>query len=125
MLSHSMAPFEVLDYETVNKFLPERQLSWCLHPSMGRSTFGSVTPALEYSQFRAKLAEDIVAALAAYRKRSAELDDLTGHQSGGFFRSYRTEGAKYFVLSMGSMAVEAELAVDRLREQGIAAPGCG
>ncbi len=123
LLSHSMAPFEVLDSEIVKQFLPERQLSWCLHPSMGRATFGSVTPALEYSQFRAKLAEDIASALSAYGKRSAELDDLTGHQSGGFFRAYRTEGAKYFVLSMGSMAVEAELAVDLLREQNIAAAG--
>lgn len=123
LLSHSMAPFEVLDKNIVKQFLPERELSWCLHPAMGRATFGSVTPALEYSEFRAKLAEDIFAAAKVYETCSSELDGLTGHQSGGFFQAYRTENAKYFVLSMGSMAVEAELAVDQLREQGIEAAG--
>jgi len=54
---------------------------------------------------------------------SKEYERLTGRWHGGHFETYRPEGAEYFLFSMGSMGKEMEIAVDLLREQGIAAAG--
>ncbi|AYO29603.1 hypothetical protein D2962_02365 [Biomaibacter acetigenes] len=52
-----------------------------------------------------------------------EYEKLTGHWHGGLFDVYRTEKTEFFLLSMGSMASEMELAVDILRDKGIPAAG--
>jgi len=36
LLSHSMLPFDTLDQETINRFLPPYRPDWKLHPPMGR-----------------------------------------------------------------------------------------
>ena len=119
LLSHSMAPFEEIPREVADKFLPEYNPAWRLHPSVGRETFSAVTPAKEYSEFRARLAKDLNGAAEVIEKFGRELDALTGHHVCSMLAPYKTEGAEYFVLSMGSMAVEAELAIDKLREAGV------
>lgn len=118
-LSHSMAPYEAIKAETVHQFLPPRPLKWCLHPQVSHYMFGSVTPAKEYSEYRALLAQDLLTAEVAYKKLGAELDALTGHGSSKVIVPYRTDDAKYFVFSMGSMGAEAELAIDSLRDKGV------
>jgi len=121
ILSHSIAPYEQIDEETAARFLPEYKPAWALHPSFGRQTFGAVSAAKEYEQFRTDLAKTVNSAAETFKFRGCELDALTGHNVCSLIEPYRTEQAEYFVLSMGTMGVEAEVAVDMLRERGIKA----
>ncbi|MCR4431169.1 MAG: hypothetical protein NUV45_09155 [Tepidanaerobacteraceae bacterium] len=120
LLSHSMMPFETVDQDIIDEFLPPFEPAWRLHPQWG-GTFGNVTPAENYAPFRHSLAADIRKAGEVIEKIAREFEKLTGHWHGGLFDAYRTEDAEFFLLSMGSMASEMELAVDILRDKGIPA----
>ncbi len=122
LLSHSMMPFEIVDQEIIDGFLPPFSPAWRLHPQWG-GTFGNVTPSDQYPPYRNSLAADIVKAGEIIEKNAREYQRLTGHWHGGLFDIYRPEGAEVFLLSMGSMAAEMELAVDILREEGVPAAG--
>lgn len=122
LLSHSMMPFELVDQDIIDTFLPDFEPNWRLHPKWG-GTFGSVTPSDQYVPFRTSLAEDIVTAGELIKKYTREYKELTGHWHGDLFSVYRPEEAEFFLLSMGSMAAEMELAVDILRKEGIPAAG--
>ena len=121
LLSHSMAPFKLVDDEMVKNYLPPFKPIWQLHPDVSKQTYSNVTPANLYSDYREKLATDIMKAVGAFENYGTELDDLTGHDICKLFSAYKTEDADTFIMSMGSMGMEAELAVDILREQGIKA----
>ena len=122
LLSHSMMPFELVEQETIDKFLPAFAPTWRLHPSCG-GTFGNVTPSDQYVPFRTSLAADIVSAAELIVAGANEYRELTGHWHGDLFEAYRTDGAEIFLFSMGSMGKEMELAVDILRQAGIPAAG--
>jgi pyruvate ferredoxin oxidoreductase alpha subunit/2-oxoisovalerate ferredoxin oxidoreductase alpha subunit len=120
LLSHSMLPYEPISEETARSYLPDRDPEWCLHPSYGRKTFASVTPAYEYSEFRARLAADTLKAFDVMEKRGKELDAFTGHGvCSSVVKNYKVGDADVIIVSIGSMGVEAELSADLLREQGI------
>jgi pyruvate ferredoxin oxidoreductase alpha subunit/2-oxoisovalerate ferredoxin oxidoreductase alpha subunit len=122
LLSHSMMPFEIVDQEIIDEFLPTFEPAWRLHPQWG-GTFGSVTPPENYSPFRHSLAADIMKAGDIIIKNAREYQKLTGHWHGGLFEVYRPENAEFFLLSMGSMAAEMESTVNTLRSEGIPAAG--
>jgi pyruvate/2-oxoacid:ferredoxin oxidoreductase alpha subunit len=122
LLSHSMMPFEIVDQEIIDEFLPVFQPDWRLHPDWG-GTFGNVTPSDEYAPFRNRLADDMIKAGELIKNYAREYKELTGHWHGDLFDVYRPEAGEYFLLSMGSMAAEMELAVDILRKEGIPATG--
>ena len=122
LLSHSMMPFVEVEQEVADEFLPPFNPAWKLLPDFPY-TFGSVTPSEHYVPFRTSLAEDIMAAETVILDAAKEFKRLTGRWHGGLFQEYRPEGAQVFLLSMGSMGAEMEMAVDILRHEGIAAAG--
>jgi pyruvate/2-oxoacid:ferredoxin oxidoreductase alpha subunit len=122
LISHSMMPFNVVDQDIIDEFLPVFEPDWRLHPQWG-GTFGNVTPPENYVPYRNSLGEDIMKAGEIIEKNAREYQKLTGHWHGGLFDIYRPENAEFFLLSMGSMAAEMELAVDSFRNKGIPAAG--
>jgi len=122
LVSHSAMPFHTLDQNVVDEFLPAYDPSWRLHPQWG-GTFGNVTPSNHYATFRNQLTADMKQAGEVFLQASQEYEKRSGRSQSGHFEVYRPEGATHFLLSMGSMGKEMELAVDILREQGIAAAG--
>jgi pyruvate/2-oxoacid:ferredoxin oxidoreductase alpha subunit len=121
LVSHSAMPFHTLDQTQVDRFLPPYEPAWRLHPQWG-GTFGNVTPSDQYVPFRTGLTTAMKQAGDLFLKFSQEYETLSGRpQSGGHFEVYRPEGAEYFLLAMGSMGKEMELAVDLLRDQGVPA----
>ena len=122
LLSHSMMPFETVEQEIVDDFLPPFNPKWKLLPDYPY-TFGNVTPSEHYVPFRTSLAADIMGADQVIVAAAEEYQKLTGHWHGGLFKVYRPEDAEVFLLSMGSMGAEMEMAVDLLREAGIPAAG--
>jgi len=122
LLSHAMMPFEIVDQDVIDQFLPPFEPAWRLHPQWG-GTFGNVTPSENYVPFRKGLSDDIMKVGGMIKKHAQDYRELTGHWHGDLFEVYRPEQAEFFLLSMGSMAAEMELAVDSLRNKGIPAAG--
>lgn len=122
LLSHSMMPFETVEQEIIDGFLPSFEPAWRLHPDCG-GTFSNVTPSENYVPFRTALSDDTMAAADVIVEAAREYEKLTGRWHGGLFDIYRAEDAEYFLLSMGSMGTEMEIAVDMLRQAGIPAAG--
>ena len=122
LVSHSSMPFETLEQSKIKEYLPPFNPPWRLHPKWG-GTFGNVTPSEEYVPYRKSLTEDLKQAEKVIVRCAREYEELTGRWHGGTFDIYRPEGAIFFLLSMGSMAKEMELAVDLLRQEGIPAAG--
>jgi len=120
ILSHCTMSVDVLDQETVDKFLPPFQPEWKLDPQ-NPTAYASVTPSNEYSQFRALLAQDEQKAKEVIVRAAEEYKELTGMWDGDLLDFYRCEDAEVFVLAMGSMASELRLSIDMLRQEGIKA----
>jgi pyruvate ferredoxin oxidoreductase alpha subunit/2-oxoisovalerate ferredoxin oxidoreductase alpha subunit len=120
LLSHSMLPFETVEQDLIDRFLPPRQPVWRLHPQWG-GTFGNVSGADEYAAYRHKLAADILTALPLIEAEIKEYAALTGRPQPGLIQASGPADAEVFILSMGSMAAETELAAAELSRQGISA----
>jgi pyruvate ferredoxin oxidoreductase alpha subunit/2-oxoisovalerate ferredoxin oxidoreductase alpha subunit len=127
LLSHSMMPFEPVDQDIVDAFLPPYEPDWRLHPQWGGGAFANVAPADEYAAIRNALARDTEQAKALIEAESRNYQALTGHWHGGlleiFYPENAPEDADIFLVSMGSMASEMQLVVEDLRRQGYKAAG--
>ena len=122
ILSHCSMAVEIPDQAVIDSFLPEYQPEWVLSPAKS-DTYASVTASDEYPRFREQLQNDLEAAKSVIIRTAEEYEATTGMNNGGLLELYRTEDAEVFIFSMGSMASDAKLATDELREQGIKA-GC-
>lgn len=120
LLSHSMLPFETLEQETADQFLPPYRPDWKLHPQWG-GTFGNVAAAAEYSAYRNTLAEDTLKAGEVIEEEARNFQKLTGRWHGGLIDVQGPEDADVFLMSMGSMSAEMGLAAEALQARGIKA----
>lgn len=120
LLSHSMLPFETLDQETIDRFLPPFEPEWKLHPQWG-GTFANVAAAAEYAAYRNKLAQDTLDSAQVIVEAAEEYRQLTGRWHGDLLEVEGLEDSDVFLFSMGSMASEMAMAAQCLREQGIKA----
>jgi len=120
LLSHSLLPFETVEDELIRQYLPGRDPAWRLHPDIG-GNFSNVAMAAEYSAYRHRLADDTLASLQVFRDAISEYETLTGRQQPGLIELSGPKDADVFLLSMGSMASEMELAASELTKQGIKA----
>jgi len=118
LLSHSLLPFETVDDEIIKKYLPARDPAWRLHPDIG-GNFSNVAMAAEYSAYRHRLATDTLASLPVFKDAINEYENLTGRKQPGLIELSGPKDADVFILSMGSMASETELAASELTKAGI------
>ena len=117
LLSHSLLPFETVEDEIIQKYLPDRDPPWFLHPSHP-GNFSNVAMAKEYSEYRHRLAEDTLKSLPVFREAIKEYEHLTGRPQPGLIETSGSADAEVFLLSMGSMASEMELVASELTAQG-------
>jgi len=120
LLSHSLLPFETVDDKIIQKFLPDRNPAWRLHPEMV-SNFSNVAMAAEYSAYRHRLASDTLDSMTVIKDAIKEYEHLTGRKQPGLIESSGPKDADVFLLSMGSMASEMELVASELTKQGVKA----
>jgi pyruvate/2-oxoacid:ferredoxin oxidoreductase alpha subunit len=118
-VSHALEPVEVPTPETVQVFLPPYAPALRLDPHAPRAFGGTATPA----QWRANR----LAMQAAMDEALTNLDDadarwaaLTGRRYG-VVDTYRLEDADLVLVATGGVAGTARVAVDRLRDDGVAA----
>ncbi len=121
LLSHSMMAITPNSQAQVDEFLPPLKVEWSLAPEHGVATFGNVTPTEEYTPYRQDLQAAMDKADAVIKEAADKYEKITGRNHGYSISNYQTEDAEYFLISMGSMAKEMEMAVDILRAEGLKA----
>jgi pyruvate ferredoxin oxidoreductase alpha subunit len=131
ILSHTVMPVEIPDQETVDRYLPPYSVHTILDPAEPRN-INPVTladPRLNgdgvlchgYMEFRYLMEEAHREALDVIVTADNEYEACFGRSWGGLTWSYKLEDADTVLIAAGSLASEATLATDLLREQGIRA----
>jgi len=116
-LSHVVEPLFLVDQELVDKFLPLYKPLYALHPDKP-ITMGAFGMPEMYSE--AKKAQDIAlrGSYPVILEVWKQWGDLTGRHYHPL-ETYRMEGAKIVLFTMGSFGEIAMEAVDRMREKGV------
>ena len=115
-LSHVIEPILLPDEEQVKGFLPANDYPLPLHPSRPVA-MGDFAPPVVYTE--AKWAQEVN--LRAAKETILNVWEEFKHHFGREYKpveSYRTDGAKNLLLTMGSFSETAMTAVDKMREEG-------
>lgn len=117
-VSHSLEVVDVPEAETVRSFLPDYEPENLLDLETGRS-FGAPIDQQTWNRSRQELAASFAEVEARVNDAGRDWGALTGRHYGAL-ESYRTEDAELVIATMGSMCGTARVAVDELREKGLA-----
>ncbi|MFZ5449062.1 MAG: pyruvate ferredoxin oxidoreductase [Thermodesulfobacteriota bacterium] len=116
ILTHVVEALEMLDQETVDKFLPDYHPHFYLDPKKPVTMGAFAMPEL-YTEVKMAHQQALVNSYDHILKVWDEWGKLTGRTYRPV-EQYHTEGAKTLLLLMGSLAQVAEVAVDEMREAG-------
>lgn len=131
VLSHTMMPVDVPDAAAVKAFLPPyrphtilspddpKNLNPVLFPGQRRDSEGVLRDG--YMEMRYKLQAALDKSPETIRAVNAAFAEAFERDHGGMLWEYRTDDADLILAGMGSIASEATVAADRLREEGIKA----
>jgi len=131
VLSHTVMPVVVPPQEEVDEFLPPYRPHTIIEPSQPWN-LNLVTLANPrenasgvlchgYMELRYLLQQALEEARETIRQVNRDFDSRFGRRWGGMTWGYLLEDAKLVLVAMGSLAMEATVAVDQLREQGFKA----
>ncbi len=131
VLSHTVMPVEVPSQQEVDAFLPSYKPKTILDPANPKN-INQVTladPRLNekgelchgYMEFRYLLQESLLGAREVIGRVDREFASAFGRAWGGMTWTYLAEDADVFLVAAGSVASEATVAVDSLREAGVKA----
>lgn len=118
-VSHSLEPVEVPSPDLVASFLPSFAPALRLDPRQPRGFGGTATPA-QWRANRLAMQAAMGQALDEVREVGRRWGELTGRPYGAV-ESYQLEDAELALVAAGGMAGTARVAVDRLRDGGVAA----
>jgi len=116
ILSHVIEPIELMDQETVNRFLPTYQPLYRLDPDHPVTMGAFAMPDL-YTETKKAQDERLKASLPVIEEIWDEFGKLTG-RSYQPVETYKAEGAKTLFVTMGSFGETASTAVDAMRDEG-------
>ncbi|MHA1403656.1 MAG: pyruvate ferredoxin oxidoreductase [Candidatus Helarchaeota archaeon] len=130
ILSHTEMPVETIDQELIDDFLPPYEPHTKLDPAdpriIGLVTFPWIRhdankPGIEkfgaYPEIRFGLQKSLLKAV----EKIKEVDEEFGKRFGrnyGLFKTYKCEDAEYLIMGLGTLACEARISADLLREEG-------
>ena len=128
VLSHAEMPVEILSQEDVDKFLPAYKPHTLLDPANPKN-YNLVTlpnPRVNtegvlchgYMELRYLLQEALQNSRETIARVGQEFGDLFGRDYSGMLWEDRMDDADIVIVAMGSLAMEATVAVDMLREEG-------
>ena len=117
VLTHSYERVEVVDQETVDKFLPAFQPEHYLDPANPK-TWGSYAEADVMMEFKYAIHKAMLAGKPRIKEILDELSAITGRENSGLIEAYRTHDADVILVAMGSVVGTVKDAVDELRQAG-------
>ena len=115
-LSHVIEPVIFPEQSLVDKFIPPYKHPMPLHPDKP-VTMGAFGPPIIYAETKKAQEVNLRASKEVILQCWAEFDK-TFQRHYSPIESYRTEGAKVLLLTMGSFSETAMTAIDRMREGG-------
>lgn len=130
VLSHTLMPLFIEDQKKIDEFLPPYKPHTKLDPddptAINLVTFPWIRhdpdkPGIErfggYPEIRFGLQETLLAVPDEFQK----IDDEFGEKFGrkyGIYKEYLCDNAEYIILALGTLASEAQVSVDLLRDEG-------
>ncbi|HET6488763.1 MAG TPA: transketolase C-terminal domain-containing protein [Syntrophales bacterium] len=135
VLSHTMMPVVTPSQAAVRKFLPPYKphtildannpmtINSVLLPNQRPDSEGVLRDG--YMEMRCKLQSALDKTPETIREVNRQYAEAFGRDHGGMLWTHRTEDAEVILSSMGSLAAEATVAADALREEGIRAGAVG
>jgi pyruvate/2-oxoacid:ferredoxin oxidoreductase alpha subunit len=118
LVSHTAEPVELLNQEETDNFLPNPRDITPLLDVDSPYSIGNLPQAEFHYILRKNTWEGMEYAKKIIYKVGKEYSDLTGRDYNSLLEYYRCEDADTIFISMGAMAGEGMVAVDRLREKG-------
>ena len=118
-LTHVVEPVEFPEQKLVNKFLPPRKPFATLHPDKP-ATMGTFAMSDIFPEVMKAKDEALIGAKKVVLDVFAEWKKLFGREYRPV-ETYRADDAEFLFVTMGSMGETAEVAVNELRKEGIAA----
>ncbi len=118
ILSHTYAPASVPDQNEIDKFLSEYKCGWTLDVNHPYSHANLVAPEY-YMEFRYMIQEAMENAKQLLPQIDHDYGKHFGREYGGLVEKYKCEDAELVMLTMGTMASDAKLAVDKMRKEGL------
>jgi len=115
-LSHTAEAVDIPDPSLVDNFLPPYQATLRLDPREPRS-FGCLAPPEYLMEFRYKMHQSMLQGKEVSRKVDEEFGRNFGRKYG-LIEAYRCAGADVILVTSGSVAGTARVAVDSLRDKG-------
>lgn len=115
-LTHVIEPIEIPEQEKVDKFLPPFSYPLPLDPDKPVS-MGAFAPPILYSETKKAQEVNLRAVKPIIQEVWDEFEKIFGRKYKAI-ESYRTEGAKTLLLTLGSFGETAMAAVDKLRAEG-------
>ena len=131
VLSHTMMPVEIPDAQKVADFLPPYKPHTEISPENPRTVNPVFFPWRRenhegvmcdgYMEMRYKLQDALLNSFDVITDVGTEYARIFGRDHGGLIWEYRTDDADIILTGMGSIAAEATVAADSLRDEGIKA----
>ncbi len=119
ILSHTSEVVDVPSIEQVDRFLPPYDPEVKLDPEEPHA-FGSISGPADYQQIKKFHHQDMLGVASLAKKTDDEYAKIFGRRYG-VVEPYRCDDAELILVTSGTTAGTARLAIDALREAGIAA----
>lgn len=119
ILSHTSEVVDVPDQEAVDRFLPPFKPKYLLDPDDPHA-FGSITGPEDFQKLKQLRHEDMLGAIEIIKKADEEYFALFGRRYG-VVDPYRCDDAELILVTSGTLSGTARIAIDSLRDAGIAA----
>ena len=135
ILSHTYMPFELVDSDLVDRFLPEFTPEFPLDPekpcNLNTVTLPDIRPDVRghtapgYMEIRHNLHTDLRETLGVIETVNQNFSAAFGRGAHPFLEPYHCEDAEYIAVCMGSLSYHLRDVVDGLREDGLKIGVCG
>ena len=118
-LAHTMQPLELLAPDVAQTYIGDLEVPHKIDTSNPRG-YGALAGGNDFWRFRKKIMDTMDTIPEVTREAFEEFAELTGREYD-LVHTYRAEDAELVLLGLGTMAREAEVTADLLREEGVKA----
>jgi pyruvate ferredoxin oxidoreductase alpha subunit len=116
ILTHTMERLEILEDETVNKFLPPREFN--LIDFNDPVNVGPIAAPDDYMRIKFETMKAMEGSKEVIEEISKEYEEISGRKQFGLVECYMCDDAEYVFTTVGAWTGDAREAVRRMRSQG-------
>jgi pyruvate ferredoxin oxidoreductase alpha subunit len=116
ILSHVIEPFELIEQEKIDQFLPPYKPVYRLHPDRPVTMGAFALPSI-FAEAKKAQEEALRSSMSKILETWKAFGDMTGRYYHPI-ETYQAEDADTLLVAMGSYSETASVAVDKMREEG-------